>query len=175
MKVTPTEEFILTFSHKKNPFFTNDSFVFVTKREFDAITSYVTIMNKSVILGVFLFIKQYIIDTDSSPGIAYPSKNQIAQGIGISSVTTIEKAISILEELNLLYVKSGFYIEDSTENDSYVPASNVYSLCNNISMDKYLTELGNKYGRPVYTSDTVPGTIKFLDKRKKNVETTKEV
>ena len=52
MKVKPTEEFILTFSNKKNPFYTNDSFVFITKKEFDVITNYKTNMNKSVIMGV---------------------------------------------------------------------------------------------------------------------------
>ena len=165
MTVKPTEEFILTFSHKKNPFYTDDSFVFITKKEFDAITSCKANMNKSVIMGVFLYIKQFIIDTEFSTGIAHPSKHQIAQGIGVSSTTTIEKAINILVELELLYVKTGFYIEDTIEVNSYVPASNVYSLNSNISDERCITELGNKYGRPVYTKDSVPGIIKFLEKK----------
>lgn len=165
LTVKPTEEFILTFSHKKNPFYTNDNFVFITKKEFDVITDYKTNMNKSVIMGVYLYIKQYIIDTEHAAGIAYPTKQQIAQGIGVSSTTTIEKAINILVELDLLYVKTGFYIEDTIEVNSYVPASNVYSLNNNISNERCLTELENKYGRPVYTKDTVPGVIKFLKKK----------
>ena len=165
MTVKPTEEFILTFSDKKNPFYTDDSFVFITKKEFDAITSYKTNMNKSVIMGVYLFIKQYIIDTEHVAGIAYPTKQQIAQGIGVASTTTIEKAINILVELELLYVKTGFYIEDTIEVNSYIPASNVYSLSSNISNERCITELGNKYGRQVYTKDTVPGIIKFLEKK----------
>lgn len=165
MTIKPTEEFILTFSNKKNPFYTDDSFVFITKKEFDAITSYKTNMNKSVIIGTYLYIKQYIIDTEYAAGIAYPTKQQIAQGIGVASTTTIEKAINILVELELLYVKTGFYIEDTIEVNSYVPASNVYSLNSNISNDRCITELGNKYGRPVYTKDSVPGIIKFLEKK----------
>ena len=165
MTVKPNEEFVLTFSDKKNPFYTDDSFVFINKKEFDAITSYKTSMNKSVIIGTYLFIKQFIIDTEIATGIAYPTKQQIAQGIGIASTTTIEKAINILVELELLYVKTGFYIEDTIEFNSYVPASNVYSLQNNISNDRCITELENKYGRPVYTKDSVPGIIKFLEKK----------
>lgn len=167
MTVKPTEEFILTFSCKKNPFYTNDSFVFITKKEFDVITSYKTNMNKSVIMGVYLYIKQYIIDTEYAAGIAYPTKQQIAQGIGVASTTTIEKAINILVELELLYVKTGFYIEDTIEVGHYVPTSNVYSLHNDISNERCITELENKYNRPVYTKDTVPGAIKFLEKKGK--------
>ena len=167
LTVKPTEEFILTFSHKKNPFYTDDSFVFITKKEFDVITSYKTNMNKSLILGVYLYIKQFIIDTEISTGVAYPTKQQIAQGIGVSSTTTIEKAINILIELELLYVKTGFYIEDTNEVGSYVPASNIYSLNSNISNERCVTELENKYGRPVYTKDKVPGVIKFLERKGK--------
>ena len=83
----------------------------------------------------------------------------------MASTTTIEKAINILVELGLLYVKTGFYIEDTIEVNSYVPASNVYSLNSNISDQRCITELENKYGRPVYTKDTVPGIIKFLEKK----------
>lgn len=162
MTVKPTEEFVLTFSHSRNLFFTDDSFVFITKKEFDAITSYKTNMNKSVIIGVFIYIKQFIIDADFASGIAYPSKHQIARGIGISSATTIEKAINILVDLNLLYVKSDFYIEDTTDAGSYIPTSNVYTLRDDIDIKVYLKELENKYSRPVYTKNTVPGRIKFL-------------
>lgn len=164
LTIKPTEEFVLTFSHKKNPFYTKDSFVFITKKEFDAITSYNTNMNKSAIIGVFLYIKQFIIETDYSAGLSYPSKQQIARGVGISSVTTIEKAIDILAELKLLYINSGFYIEDNTNNGVYVPASNVYSI-RPVSVAECITELESKYGKPVYTKDTVPGIIKFLDKK----------
>lgn len=166
MTVQPTKQFIIEFNYRKNPFYSNDGFVFINKYEYELITSYKTNMNKSAILGVFLFIKQYIINTEYSSGIAYPSKYQIAQGVGISSTTTIDKIINILVELNLLYVKSGFYIEDSMEYGSYIPASNIYSLSKDINIKKCLVELENKYGRPVYTKDTVPGTIKFLEKKK---------
>lgn len=164
MNISPIKQLIITFNYKKNPFFTNDSFVFITKNEFDMITSYKTKMNKSVILGVFLFIKQYIIDTEHSSGISYPSKQQIKNGIGISSISTIEKAINILVELKLLYVKSDFYIEDTVNSGSYIPASNAYTLRDDIGIEVYISELENKYGRPVYTKDSVPGKIKFLSK-----------
>ena len=49
MNVSPSKQLHIIFNYKKNLFFTNDSFVFITKHEFDTISSYRTKMNKSVI------------------------------------------------------------------------------------------------------------------------------
>jgi hypothetical protein len=165
LTVNPTVQFTITFYPDKNLFFTNDPFVFITKYEFDKIAGSNFTGNKSVLLGVFLYIKKFIFNKDT--GISHPTKYQIKNELGIST-STVESAISALEDISLIYIKSGFYIEDTAEPGTYVPASNVYSLSGNIPTDIYIKELEHKYGRPVYTVDTVPGRIKYLSKSKFN-------
>ena len=159
--VTPTEQFEIQFNDEDNPFYTDDSFVFIMKKEFDAIINS-DVKNKSVLIGVYLYIKQFIIDTPLSPGMAYPTKQQIKNGIGLSSTTTVKSAIDTLVELQLLHMYSDFYIEDSVVAGTYIPASNIYSL-QPLKIESCIQTLESKYGKPVYTKDTVPGIIKFLN------------
>ena len=82
--VNPTEMFSLQLSDKKNIFYTKDNFVQFTIEEFETIAGSTGKINKSVLAGVYLFIKQYIMDfQDDIPlaKISYPSKQQIKKGI----------------------------------------------------------------------------------------------
>ena len=120
---------------------------------------------------LFRSIKQYIMTSitiqEYLPQIAYPSKQQIKKGIGISSITTIENAILELEKLHLIYVGRNMYIEDSENEDFYIPTRNVYGLTQEIvDSDTSLQELQRVYGRTVYREDDVSGTITFINKQK---------
>ena len=166
--INPNEMFSLYMSDKKSIFFTKDNFVQLTISEYEKICKSNQKANKSVILGVYLFIKQFILaDTDFNSQvikISYPSKSQIKKGIGVA-INTIENAISILEDLNMLYVRRDMYIENSDEPGTYTPARNVFALKKEeLYNSTVLMELENFYGKPVFTKDSLPGDIKFLTK-----------
>ena len=105
--------------------------------------------------------------TENLCRISYPSKQQIKKGIGVSSLSTIESAISILESLKMIYVGRDMFVEDSEEDDVYISTRNVYALSEDmINNDAALIELENIYKRKVYRKNNVPGNIKFLSKEK---------
>ena len=168
--VNPTEMFSLQLSDKKNIFYTNDNFVQFSIEEFETIANSTGKINKSVLAGVYLFIKQYIMDfQDDVPmlKISYPSKQQIKKGIGISSATTIEGAISTLLSMEMIYVRTDMFVENSDEDDTYVPTRNVFALNGEeLIGDAVLVELERIYNKKVYDKDDVPGKIKYLTKQK---------
>lgn len=169
LKVKPTSAFTIKLSNENNLFFTNDNFVQISISEFEKITgSNIGKVNKSILFGVYLFIKQFIYtdETDMLPKISFPSKQQIKKGIGISSITTIENAISILADLKLIYIRSDMYVENSEISGEFVPTRNVFALNKEeLNNDVILIELEKIYGRTVYNKDDVPGKIIFLTKQ----------
>lgn len=170
--ISPTDTFTICLSDKKNLFFSKDNFVQVNIEEYEIITQkYSGNVNKSVLFGVYIFIKQYIMAdsdlTDMLPKVSYPSKQQIRKGIGISSVATIEKAILALRDLGLIHIKSDMFIEDSEEENIYVPTRNVFALDKKeLNNDAILLELENIYKKPIYNKEDVPGKIRYLPKEK---------
>ena len=173
--VNPTEMFTLQLSDKKNIFYTKDNFVQFSVDEYEQIVNSNSNINKSVLVGVYLFIKQYIIDYPndviSPPKISYPSKQQIKKGIGISSATTIENAISALTDMKMIYVRSDMFVENTDEEDIYVPTRNVFALNGEeLIGDAILVELERIYNKKVYDKDDVPGKIKYLTKEKDGKE-----
>ena len=168
--VNPTEMFSLQLSDKKNIFYTKDNFVQFSIKEFETITSSTKKINKSVLAGVYLFIKQYIMDfQDDIPlaKISYPSKQQIKKGINISSATTIESAITALLSMKMIYVRTDMFIENSDEDGIYVPTRNVFALNGEeLIGDTVLVELERIYNKKVYNKDDVPGKIRYLTKEK---------
>ena len=166
--VNPTEMFSLELSEKKNIFYTKDNFVQFSVDEYEKISSANCKINKSVLAGVYLFIKQYIIESDVPiPKVSYPSKQQIKKGIGIASTTTIENAISTLSEMGMIYVRSEMFVENTEAEGEFIPTRNVFALNEEeLYGDAILVELEKVYGRKVYNREDVTGKIKFLDKEK---------
>lgn len=167
--VNPTEIFSLQLSDKKNIFYTKDNFVQFSVEEYEKISNANTKINKSVLAGVYLFIKQYIIDNPefSIPKISYPSKQQIKKGIGIASTTTIENAISTLSDMGMIFIRSEMFVEHTEEEGYYVPTRNVFALNEEeLYGDEILVELERVYSKKVYNKDDVPGEIRYLDKQK---------
>ena len=169
--VNPTEMFSLQLSDKKNIFYTKDNFVQFSIDEYERIANSNGKINKSVLAGVYLFIKQYIIDypsdTISPPRISYPSKQQIKKGIGISSTTTIENAITTLLSMEMIYLRTDMFVENTEEDGVYVPTRNVFALNGEeLIGDAILVELERIYNKKVYNKDDVPGKIKYLIKEK---------
>lgn len=170
--ISPTDVFTISLSKKKNLFFSKDNFVQMSISEYETITQkYSGKVNKSILFGVYIFIKQYILaDSDMTnmmPKISYPSKHQIKKGIGISSVSTIEKAISALNELGMIYIRSDMFVEDLEEENIYVPTRNVFALNQEeLNNDVVLLELENIYKKRIYNKDDVPGQIRYLPKKK---------
>ena len=169
--VNPNEMFSLQLSDKKNIFYTKDNFVQFSVDEYERIANSNGKINKSVLAGVYLFIKQYIIDypsdTISPPRISYPSKQQIKKGIGISSITTIENAITTLLSMEMIYLRTDMFVENMEEDGVYVPTRNVFALNGEeLIGDAVLVELERIYNKKVYDKDDVPGKIKYLTKEK---------
>ena len=169
--VNPTEMFSLQLSDKKNIFYTKDNFVQFSVDEYERIVNSNGKINKSVLVGVYLFIKQYIIDypsdTISPPRISYPSKQQIKKGVGISSTTTIENAITTLLSMKMIYLRTDMFVENTEEDGVYVPTRNVFALKGEeLIGDAILVELERIYNKKVYNKDDVPGKIKYLTKEK---------
>lgn len=169
--VNPTEMFSLQLSDKKNIFYTKDNFVQFSVDEYERISNVNTKINKSVLAGVYLFIKQYIMDYPndiiSPPRISYPSKQQIKKGIGISSTTTIENAISTLSDMAMIYVRSEMFVENTEVEGQFIPTRNVFALNEEVLYgDAILIELERVYGKKVYNKDDVPGEIRYLNKQK---------
>ena len=167
----PTEIFSLQLSEKKNIFYTKDNFVQFSVEEYEKITNSNTKINKSVLAGVYLFIKQYIMDyttnTISPLRISYPSKQQIKKGIGIASTTTIENAISTLSDIGMIFIRSEMYVENTKVDGQFVPTRNVFALNKeDLYGDAILVELERVYNKKVYNKDDVPGEIRYLDKQK---------
>ncbi len=169
--VNPTEMFSLQLSDKKNIFYTKDSFVQFSIDEYEHIANSNSKINKSVLAGVYLFIKQYIIDYPSDaislPRISYPSKQQIKKGIGISSTTTIENAITTLLSMEMIYLRTDMFVGNTEEEGIYVPTRNVFALNGEeLIGDAILVELERIYNKKVYNKDDIPGKIKYLTKEK---------
>lgn len=169
--INPTEMFSLQLSEKKNIFYTKDNFVQFSISEYEKISSSNSKINKSVLVGVYLFIKQYIMDYPNGaiapPRISFPSKQQIKKGIGISSFTTIENAISFLAEMKMIYIRTDMFVENAEEENIYVPTRNVFALDREeLNGNATLIELERIYGKKVYNKNDVPGKIRYLEKLK---------
>ena len=59
--VSPTMMFSLQLVSNKSLFFTDDTYVQLTVAEYEKIVASDCTINKSVLVGVYLFIKQYIV------------------------------------------------------------------------------------------------------------------
>lgn len=169
LSISPSKWFTIQLSEEKTLFFTKDNFVNFTVSEYEKITSIDSKVNRAAIAGVYLFIKQYIMDYgDENPNIlqiSYPSKQQIKDGIGIS-LSTVEKAITVLKNERLIYVRGDMYIQSSTNKKIFLPTRNVYSLKEeHLNGDFVLKELSKVYGKPVYNGCEIDGRSTYLKKQ----------
>lgn len=167
--VKPNDMFYLQLSYDNNIFFTNGNFVQITIEEYEKICSIKSKINKSILLGVFLYIKQFIMDysDELSPAkISFPSKTQIAKGLDVS-IPTIENSISILESQKIIYVRRNMFVENKNKEGIYVPTRNVYALnLEELEGNAVLIELERIYGKRIYNQEDVPGKIDYLAKQK---------
>ena len=168
--VKPNYLFYLQLSYERNVFFTEDSFVQITISEYEKICSLSSKINKSILLGIYLYIKQYIMDYpgDIAPAkISFPSKSQIAKGLDIS-ISTVENGLSVLESYKLIYIRRDMFVENKKEEGVFVPTRNVYALDpSELEGDTVLIELERIYGKRIYNKEDVPGEIKYLTKERK--------
>ena len=167
--VKPNDLFYLQLSYERNVFFTEDSFVQITISEYEKICSLSSKINKSILLGIYLYIKQYIMDYpgDIAPAkISFPSKSQIAKGLD-TSISTVENGLSVLESYKLIYIRRDMFVENKKEEGVFVPTRNVYALDPmELEGDSVLIELERIYGKRIYNKEDVPGEIKYLTKMK---------
>lgn len=154
------EMFSIYLSSSNNIFRTDKSFVAMTIDEYDKITSISdNTVSKPVLLGVYLFIKQYIYLCENSVSL---SQRLICSGIGISSLNTVGKAIKILVDNNLLTIRTDLFVESSETPGNYIPVRNVYAISNNAYADEMVIDrLETVYGRKIYTKVNVPGPIVY--------------
>lgn len=168
--VKPNDLFYLQLSYEKNVFFTEDNFVQISIAEYETICSLSSKINKSILLGIYLYIKQYIMDYpgDIAPAkISFPSKSQIAKGLD-TSIPTVENGLSVLESHKLIYIRRDMFVENKKEAGIFVPTRNVYALDpNELDGDAVPIELEKIYGKRIYNKEDVPGKIKYLTKERK--------
>ena len=170
--VKPNDLFHIQLSYENNIFFTEDNFVQITISEYENICSILSKINKSILLGIYIFIKQYIMDyqgdIDIVPAkISFPSKSQIAKGLD-TSIPTVESGLSILESHKLIYIRRDMFVENKKEEGIYVPTRNVYALdSKELEGDSVLIELERIYGKRIYNKEDVPGEIRYLNKERK--------
>lgn len=175
MSVASNEFVTMKLSSKKNLLFVEDNFVQISVYEFDTIATYRgSRVNKAMLMGVFIFIKQFILQDGCDgmyPKIAYPSKLQIRDGIGVAAISTIENAIKILVDLKLLYVKTDLFVADYNSDTVFVPARNVYALNPDELQDGIvMQELSDFYGRAVCDKENISGKIRYLPRMTKKTE-----
>ena len=167
--VKPNDMFYLQLSYGNNIFFTNENFVQITITEYEKICTIKSKINKSILLGVFLYIKQFIMDYSGnfSPAkISFPSKTQIAKGLDIS-IPTVESCILALESNKIIYIRRNMFVENKNVEGQYVPTRNVYALdSKELEGNAVLVELERIYGKRIYNKDDVPGEIRYLTKMK---------
>ena len=167
--VKPNDLFHIQLSYEDNIFFSEDNFVQITISEYENICSISSKINHSILLGIYIFIKQYIMDYqgDIVPAkISFPSKSQIAKGLD-TSISTVESGLSILESHKLIYIRRDMFVENKKEEGIYVPTRNVYALePKELEGDSVLIELERIYGKRIYNKEDVPGEIKYLTKMK---------
>lgn len=171
--VKPNDLFYLQLSYECNVFFTEDSFVQITISEYEKICSLSSKINKSILLGIYLYIKQYIMDYpgDIAPAkISFPSKSQIAKGLD-TSISTVENGLSVLESYKLIYIRRDMFVENKKEEGVFVPTRNVYALDpSELEGDTVLIELERIYGKRIYNKEDVPGEIKYLAKNERRIK-----
>ena len=169
--ITPSKTFKLTLVNDIDVPESN-SFVMMTVSEFDRIVSLNTNINNAVLVGVYLYIKQYIIsDNDLYSPISCPSKNKISTTLGLSS-STVYKAIDVLVKNKILYESDNYYIKDSKDNDIFICIRHAYAL-----NQKHLTDAAIKdslycmYNETIYSWKDVKkinGKIKSSEKNNSN-------
>ena len=161
--------FCLQLSYDNNIFFTNDNFVQITIFEYEQICSSTKKINKSILFGIYLFIKQYIMDYQDiicPAKISFPSKVQIAKGLS-TSIQTVENGLNILESMKMIYVRRNMFVENKNIEGQYVPTRNVFALdSKELEGRSVLIELERIYGRRIYDKEDVPGEINYLMKLK---------
>ena len=167
--VRPTDMFCLQLSYNNNIFFTDDNFVQITVSEYEQLCSSTKKINKSVLFGIYLFIKQYIMDykdTICPAKISFPSKAQIAKGLS-TSIQTVENGLNILESMKMIYTRRDMFVENKKVEGQYVPTRNVFALDpKELEGRSVLIELERIYGRRIYDKEDVPGEINYLIKLK---------
>ena len=167
--VRPTDMFCLQLSYDNNIFFTDDNFVQITVSEYEQLCSSTKKINKSILFGIYLFIKQYIMDYQDGicpAKISFPSKSQIAKGLN-TSIPTVENGLNILESMKMIYVRRNMFVENKNIKGQYVPTRNVFALDpKELEGRSVLIELERIYGRRIYDKEDVPGEINYLIKLK---------
>ncbi len=169
MEISPATYFTVQLSTEKSLFFSGDEFVLFSVAEFEKIAKSKSKVNKSVLAGVYLYIKQFI-SAEATPQygskVAFPSKFKTRKILGVASTTTIESAIKDLIDIGLLFEKSDLFVEDSDDEGYFVPTRNVYALSkNDLNQDECILQLSEFYKSPVYIKKDVPGEIRYLKKK----------
>ncbi len=157
--------FRIQLTTKKNLFYTDKPFVFLSFYEYEKILAANTRVSKSSLLGVYLYIKQFI-DSESDTKVSYPTKYKIEKALKISN-TTVESCISVLAQIGLITVSTGFYVKNK-KNNTFIPTRNVFFIGKveiDVSMCKEI--LKSIYSSTVYAKEELEDKqISYLRKLK---------
>lgn len=155
-KISPNTYFKVQLSLTKNLFGTNEPYVSFTNEEFEKIVLAKTSVKKSVLAGVYLYIKQFVPISNHTVKISYPSKQTLSQGIGVAK-SSIENAISVLLSEKLLYCGKPFFTEDVNRKDAYIQMRNYYALSpEELNENNCRNELEAHYNKKLYFKNDLP-------------------
>jgi len=160
LSIGARKHFSIFLSEDHNLFCREDRYVLFTIAEYEIISSLNKKVNRSVLAGVYLFIKKYITTDDENKygtKIAYPSKKTIMNGLQLGSVSIIESAIKTLIDLHMIYAANDLYVQIKNGANTYVPARSVFALKEkDLDVTTCISELTAFYGREVLRKSDIP-------------------
>ncbi len=134
-------------------FFRKKNYVTFNMAEYDKILLMESSVNKAILAGVYLYIKQFIGDVkvnDEKKYIAFPSLNNICGSLNLAK-QTVHNALLDLCEAELLYCGGNLYVESDYKKGYFCKTCNVYALKRGHLRDEVIKkELALFYGKPIY-------------------------
>lgn len=169
LSIGARKNFRVFLTEDENLFRRESKFVLFTISEYEKIASLNKKVNRSVLAGVYLFIKKYITTDESNANgtkIAYPSKKTIMNGLQLGSVSIVESAIKTLVDLHMIYVANDLYVQIKNGTDIYIPARSVFALKEkDLDIPACISELTAFYGREVLRKLDIPAEQRKFMKR----------
>ena len=126
--IPPGKFFEIQISAENNLFITDSNFVTLSVDAFEKIASVNSTVNKTLLAGVYLYIKQYISNDSHSIKLAYPTKKTIMDGIGIGNEGTLDRILLTLQKLGLIYIGKGFFRKSQADPNAFIKVRNVYAF-----------------------------------------------
>lgn len=137
------ENFVIQINDSSDLFYPESDYVLLSESEFNTITSSKEKCDKQELLNVYLNIKKFINMGKDYDKLCYPSHKTLCNNCNISSTGTMNKLISALVTMGVLFTYNSGLYEDSKGNYKY--ANSFYALEDNILKPEKCDEIIKNY------------------------------